>query len=118
MKIKELYNFLNEIISYNDINNSFNRKFIEIEYDEKRDKIFFYFIEEYSIRKFKIEYDSKRYYLNIFEYDSEERKRYFKIFSISLFYYESEIFLSDSLFKIILHFMNDLLDRYNIYLRY
>jgi len=106
----DYYEILKSIIDENKKENYFHKKFLEIKYSESENNIYFYFNEEYSKREFKIEY-SKDEKIKIYEYDSEELKDYYLIFSISMINYESNY---QNLFNLILHFINDLLDIYEI----
>lgn len=106
----DYYEILKSIIDENERENYFHKKFLEIKYSESENNIYFYFNEEYSKREFKIEY-SEDEKIKIYEYDSEELRDYYLIFSISMIYYESNY---QNLFNLILHFINDLLDIYEI----
>lgn len=106
----DYYEILKSIIDENKKENYFHKKFLEIKYLESENNIYFYFNEEYSKREFKIEY-SEDEKIKIYEYDSEESRDYYLIFSISMINYESNY---QNLFNLILHFINDLLDIYEI----
>lgn len=107
--MKKLYEILKKKIELSNYKNSFNRDFLQIEYDEENNQIFLYFIEEFFIIKWKFQIFQE--YLDIYE-DEEEFSDYILIYRINHIIYEMDENLLNN--QIISFISDNLLIRYEI----
>lgn len=107
-EMKRLYDYLEKYFSEKEIKNNFNKKFLELSYQENNNSIHLYINEEYHISDIKIQ--SRNEYIYIYELDDEELNDYIDIFKINSIIYDYDDKSENLLNERILFFLKDIIN--------
>lgn len=106
--MRRLYDYLEKYFSEKEIKNNFNKKFLELSYQENNNSIHIYINEEYHISDIKIQ--SRNEYIYIYELDDEELNDYIDIFKINSIIYDYDDKSENLLNERILSFLKDIIN--------